>query len=191
LLLVPAATLVLLTSALRASAGPVTTTLNFDDTPAGTIVNTQYQSLGITFQGETAFSHDVEVWDAASASGPNSLDGTFGAIDVSFTSLFPDGITAFSIVSIGDPVFGSSGVSVKFLDSKGNTIGNSPTYDQTVTQTLSFTNLSGVKTVVLPADVYYDNLSFTAVQASAPEPGTLLEVGLGLTAIAGLAFKRR
>ncbi|MBC8101016.1 MAG: PEP-CTERM sorting domain-containing protein [Cytophagales bacterium] len=189
---VTTATLGLLIAAPRhaAAQAPTTTTINFDNVEAGTVVNTTYSTLGITFQGQGAFASDVTAEDVTSLSAPNALDATSGAIDVRFTGLYPGGINAFSFVSLADPSgFGSDAVAVQFFGLSDNLLFTSANYDQTVTQTLSFTNLVGVKRITLAADAYYDNITFTGV--AAPEPGTLAQVGLGLLLLGGVTIRRR
>ncbi len=174
-------------------------TINFDDVQDGTVINSTYSPLGITFTGETPFSQQVQATTAAAAfppgSGPfatNALDATHGLVDVLLDpNTFTYGLSSFQVTSLADPMgFGSTSVKFDFLGPNGVLIYSSGPFDQTKTQTVTFADLAGVQKIVLPADAYYDDFSFRPAAAPVPEAGTAVSF-TALLALGGFAVLRR
>ena len=169
-------------------------TINFDEVQDGTVINTTYSSLGVTFTGETAFSSEVQATTDNGAFASNALDATHGVVDMLFDpAKFAGGLSSFGFFCLPDPAgFGSKSASVNFFDGNGALVYSSSGLDQTTNSSITFTSavLSGVQKIVLPADAYYDDFSFRAGGAPVPETGTAVSFGL-LLAAGGLVLLGR
>ena len=169
-------------------------TINFDDVQDGTVINTTYSPLGITFTGETPFSQQVQATTDGGAFTSNALDATNGVVDILLDpAKFAYGLSSFQVLSLADPAgYGSKSASFNFFDGQGALVYSFTGFDQTTNTGLGFSNavLSGVQKIVLPADAYYDNFSFQAADAPVPETGTAVSFGL-LLAAGGLVLLGR
>ena len=169
------------------------TTINFNDVQDGTVINSAYSALGITFAGETAFSHDVQATTDGGVFSSNALDATPGVVDIFFDpAQFAYGVGAFQVTSLADPAgFGSTAAAFNFYDGSGALVYSFSPFDQTATSTVVFGGLpGGIQKIVLPADAYYDNFSFQPAGAPVPEASSTVSLGL-LLAAGGLVLLRR
>ncbi len=98
----------------------------------------------------------------------------------------PQSFASFS-VTLDNSGFGDlSDSPILFFDENNNLLF-SASVDQTIAGlTVSTGALSNVKTVVLPGNAFYDNVTVQAV----PEPGTCALIGLGVAATL-LRFRRK
>ena len=169
-------------------------TINFDDVQDGTVINTTYSPLGITFTGETAISQQVQATTDGGMFKTNALDATHGVVDILLDpAKFANGLSSFSLISLADPAgYGSKSASFDFFDGKGALVYSFSGFDQTTTKpfSISDSSLSGVQKIVLPADAYYDNFSFSPAGAPVPETGTAVSFGF-LLAAGGLVLLGR
>ena len=165
------------------------TTINFDNVQDGTVINNTYAAQGITFAVENAtpFTADIQATADGGTFGSNALDATIGSVDVILNpAVFGSGLSAFQVTSLADPEgFGSPSVAFRFYGANNALLFTSAAYDQTKTQTLTFSQLGTVSRIALPADAYYDNFSFTATPNAAPVPETSSLVSLGLLLASG------
>ncbi len=169
-----------------------TVKINFNEVQDGTVINTTYSSLGVTFSGETTYNQDLQATTDSGAFTTNTLDATRGAVDIFLDpTAFAYGLNSFGVTSLADP-FGQGSISTafSFYDSKGGLIYSLDQFDQTQTQLVAVGNLMGVSKIVLPADAYYDDFSFQAAAAPVPEAGTAISFGALLT-LGGMAVLRR
>lgn len=169
-----------------------TVKINFNEVQDGTVINTTYSSLGVTFTGETPYNQDLQATTDAPAFTTNTLDATRGAVDIFLDpTAFAYGLNSFRVTSLADP-FGQGSISTafSFYDAKGGLVYSLDQFDQTQTQLVAVGNLMGVSKIVLPADAYYDDFSFQAAAAPVPEAGTAISFGALLT-LGGLAVLRR
>ncbi len=184
-------------TALPTLAFAAPTTINFDDVQDGTLINSAYAAQGITFAVENAlpFSTDIQATANGGAFSSNALDATIGSVNVILNpAVFGSGLSAFQVTSLADPEgFGSPSVAFRFYGANDTLLFTSAAYDQTTTQTLTFSQLGTVSRIALPADAYYDNFSFTATPSAAPVPEASSLVSLGLLLAGGglLIAKRR
>lgn len=177
-----------------AFAAPIN--INFDNVQDGTVINNSYAAQGITFAVENAspFSTDIQATANGGAFSSNALDATVGVVDVLLNpAVFGSGLSAFQVTSLADPQgFGSPNVAFRFYGANNSLLFTSAAYDQTKTQTLTFSQLGSVSRIALPADAYYDNFSFTATPNAAPVPEASSLVSLALLlAGGGLLFAKR
>lgn len=169
-----------------------TVKINFNEVQDGTVINTTYSSLGVTFTGETPYNQDLQATTDAPAFTTNTLDATRGAVDIFLDpTAFAYGLNSFRVTSLADP-FGQGSISTafSFYDAKGGLVYSLDQFDQTQTQLVAVGNLMGVSKIVLPADAYYDDFSFQAAAAPVPEAGTAISFGALLT-LGGVAVLRR
>jgi len=169
-----------------------TVKINFNEVQDGTVINTTYSSLGVTFTGETPYNQDLQATTDAPAFTTNTLDATRGAVDIFLDpTAFAYGLNSFRVTSLADP-FGQGSISTafSFYDAKGGLVYSLDQFDQTQTQLVAVGNLMGVSKIVLPADAYYDDFSFQPAAAPVPEAGTAISFGALLT-LGGLAVLRR
>lgn len=122
-------------------------------------------------------------WGAA-PSPSKALDARDGTVLMIFTT--PQSFASFS-VTLDNSGFGDlSDSPILFFDENNNLLF-SASVDQTIAGlTVSTGALSNVKTVVLPGNAFYDNVTVQAV----PEPGTCALIGLGVAATL-LRFRRK
>jgi len=169
-----------------------TVKINFNEVQDGTVINTTYSSLGVTFTGETPYNHDLQATTDSGAFTTNTLDATRGAVDIFLDpTAFAYGLNSFRVTSLADP-FGQGSISTafSFYDAKGGLVYSLDQFDQTQTQLVAVGNLLGVSKIVLPADAYYDDFTFQAAAAPVPEAGTAISFGALLT-LGGVAVLRR
>jgi len=169
-----------------------TVKINFNEVQDGTVINTTYSSLGVTFTGETPYNQDLQATTDAPAFTTNTLDATRGAVDIFLDpTAFAYGLNSFRVTSLADP-FGQGSISTafSFYDAKGGLVYSLDQFDQTQTQLVAVGNLMGVSKIVLPADAYYDDFSFQPAAAPVPEAGTAISFGALLT-LGGVAVLRR
>lgn len=169
-----------------------TVKINFNEVQDGTVINTTYSSLGVTFTGETPYNQDLQATTDSGAFTTNTLDATRGAVDIFLDpTAFAYGLNSFRVTSLADP-FGQGSISTafSFYDAKGGLVYSLDQFDQTQTQLVAVGNLMGVSKIVLPADAYYDDFSFQPAAAPVPEAGTAISFGALLT-LGGLAVLRR
>ena len=169
-----------------------TVEINFNEVQDGTVINTTYSSLGVTFAGETSINHDIQATTDYGAFSTNALDATGGVVDVFLDPAeFAYGLDSFHVTSVADPAgYGSTSTSFNFYDAKGGLVYSLDQFDQTTTKQVALGKLAGVSMIVLPADAYYDDFSFQAAAAPVPEAGTAISFGALLT-LGGLAILRR
>lgn len=169
-----------------------TTKINFNEVQDGTVVNTTYSPLGVTFTGESLFSQQVQATTDGGAFSSNALDATSGVVDMLLDPVvFAGGLQSFQVTSLADPMgFGSTSAAFNFYGANGALLLSLGAIDQTQTRTVSVGNLQGVQKIVLPADAYYDDFSLQAAGAPVPEAGTAVSFGV-LLALGGLAVLRR
>ena len=166
--------------------------INFNDVQDGTVINTVYSPLGVSFTGETPYSHDVQATADAGAFKTNALDATNGLVDILLDpTAFVYGLKSIRFTSLADP-FGQGSISTafNFYNANGGLVYSLDQFDQTQTQLVAVGNLIGVTKIVLPADAYYDDFTFQAASAPVPEAGTAITFGALLT-LGGLAVLRR
>lgn len=169
-----------------------TVKINFNDVQDGTVINTVYSPLGVTFAGETSYNQDLQATTDAGAFQTNALDATRGVVDIFLDpTAFAYGLNSFRVTSLADPFGqGSINTAFNFYDAKGGLVYSLDQFDQTQTQLVAVGNLMNVSKIVLPADAYYDDFTFQAASAPVPEAGTALTFGALLT-LGGLAVLRR
>ena len=169
-----------------------TVEINFNEVQDGTVINTTYSPLGVTFSGETPYNQDLQATVDGGVFSTNTLDATRGAVDIFLDpAAFAYGLNSFRVTSLADPAgAGSISTSFSFYDSKGGLIYSLDQFDQTTNQQVAVGNLVGVSKIILPADAYYDDFSFQAAAAPVPEAGTAISFG-GLLILGGLAVLRR
>ena len=169
-----------------------TVDINFDNVQDGTVVNTTYNPLGVTFTGESAFSKDIQATTDGGAFASNALDATNGVVDILLDpATFAYGLDSFQVNSLADPAgFGSTNTAFNFYDANGGLVYSLSQFDQTQTQLVTVGNLKDVQKIVLPADAYYDDFSFKPGSAPVPETGTAVSFGV-LLALGGLIVLRR
>ena len=169
-----------------------TVEINFDEVQDGTVINTTYSPLGVTFSGETPYNQDLQATVDGGVFSTNTLDATRGVVDIFLDPVaFAYGLNSFRVTSLADPAgAGSISTSFSFYDSKGGLIYSLDQFDQTTNQQVAVGNLLGVSKIILPADAYYDDFTFQAAAAPVPEAGTAISLGALLT-LGGLAVLRR
>lgn len=176
-------------TALPALAFAAPTTIGFDDVPDGTVINNAYAAQGITFAIENAspFSADIQATADGGAFRSNALDATGGVVDILLNpAVFGGGLSTFQVTALADPEgFGSPSVAFRFYGASDVLLFTSAAYDQTKTQTLTFSQLGGVSRIALPADAYYDDFSFGATPSAAPVPEASSLVTLSLLLASG------
>ena len=164
--------------------------IDFNDVLPGTVVNTAYQNLGITFQAQNqgGFFSQIIADNPGFPANPdpanNALVGLDTPICVLFDStVYPKG-TQFLFDVVADPMGGGlSDAPVSFFDNQGTLLGT-----MTIDQTHSgwyFAPFSGIQKVLLAGDGYYDNL------AAVPEPGNLALMGMGVIFLAGYGLRHK
>ena len=169
-----------------------TVKINFNEVQDGTVINTTYSSLGVTFTGETPYNQDLQATTDSGAFTTNTLDATRGAVDIFLDpTAFAYGLNSFRVTSLADP-FGQGSISTafSFYDAKGDLVYSLDQFDQTQTQLVAVGNLMGVSKIILPADAYYDDFAFQAAAAPVPEARTAISFG-ALLILGGLAVLRR
>ena len=120
---------------------------------------------------------------AYTVTGNKALDTVFGPACIQFTT--PGGLDSFSLLS-GKTLDSIGNSDVLFLDAAGNQVADL-SFNQSSTSTASIA-LGGlsVASIVLPSGSLYDNITYVT---SAPEPGRVSLLGLGL--IAAVLRRRR
>ncbi len=163
--------------------------LTFDDVPSGTVVNTTYSGVTFTGQGGPFFT-PVQVTDLETPT--NALDATLSNVLVTFDpAVYGSGVRAFSFDVFGTfdltgNAFGSTAAPVLLTD----VFGNSSTFfvNQTSSVGLHYDfGANGLRSVLLPGDAYFDNISFQAV----PEPNTARALGIAALLVGGLAWRQK
>jgi hypothetical protein len=192
------------------------TDINFDNLAVGTTLANQYAGLGVTF-APNAFSgagtstsgqawatntdmtivastgSDVDPLGTPSLVGGNllrSVNGWFNEDgDASFAALFSAPVSTFSATFAGV----AQPADVKLFAYNGTTLLGTSVSTATGQFTLSFSAPSITRVVMTPGSfndwVGVDNIHFIA--AAVPEPGTYALMLAGLTAVGGLARRRR
>lgn len=165
--------------------------ITFDDVPSGTVVNTTYS--GVTFTGQgvpRSFFAPVQVTNLETPT--NALDATLSTVLVTFSpATYGSGVRAFSFDVFGTfdstgRAFGSTAAPVFLTD----VFGNSRTFfvNETSSAGLHYDfGTSGIRSALLPADAYFDNISFQAV----PEPNTARALGIAALIVGALAWRQK
>ncbi len=109
------------------------TTLTFDDYSDGTVLSTEYQSLGVTTSGATVSLAIFTRWPAVS--GSNLVLGLTGLITFNFDSSITGNIKTVSAYVSGDP-----GTGIFAYDSSGALLGQSQMPLSSVNAFLSVTS---------------------------------------------------
>lgn len=162
-------------------AAPVT--LHFDDVAAGTLLNTAYAGLGVTFNN-TAM---VLAGGGGVTSQPNFASGS-GNTRTPLELVFDNYGTSISAYNVTQSAFTMSA-----YDANGLLLGSGSTSDFGPRGFVALENIGRIKFARFTSSALYgiDDLSFEAISlGEVPEPESLALLGLGIICFAGSWRKR-
>jgi hypothetical protein len=173
-------------------AGATSVTLNFDELAQGTILDTEYVGLGVTFSNSSGalivstatpgppFTAPRAVLPQNYSTPGNFSQATF-SVPVSFVS-----------VVLGDFNQDADNLFLQLFDASNTLIGSDTDLlpapvNGGLLLSASAPNIAYARFFGVGVDnnsVYFDNFTFETAQQAVPEPGTMLLVGSGIVAVA-------
>ena len=178
--LIISSALVLLSNVVHAAP----TTLNFDDVSGGTLLNTAYAGLGVTFNSTAT----VIAGGGGVTSQPNFASGS-GNTRTTLEFVFENYGTSIAAYNVTQSSF-----TLSAYDASGLLLGSGTTSDFGPRGFVALTNIGQIKSARFTSSGLYgiDDLSFEAVpRAEVPEPGSLALLGLGILSFASSWRKRK